>query len=145
MVKGVINMAKLEQTKTKKDVDSRFLSVIFDKDFPKESLQEKEKSKIELFEKGLAGEISRSDTIEQTVEKIVKMALTCEFGASLITKPGAKKMVSTISRGIISDSTLRRSALIIADRFANSEKSKVIKLRGKTVPGGRQEKVIING
>lgn len=129
-------MAKLEQVKTKKEMDPKFLSVIFDKDFQKQRLEEKERSKVELFEKGLAGEISTADTIEKTVEKIVKMALTCEFGASLVARTGSKKMISVISRGILSDNELRRSALIIADRFATSRKSKVVKIRGKAVING---------
>lgn len=131
-------MAKAQQIKEKKEMDSRFLSVIFDKDFQKQQLEERELSKIALFEKGLSGEISASDTIEKTVEKIVKMALTCEFGTGLAASTGAKKMVSVISRGILSDSGLRRSALIIADRFATSKKSKVVKIRGK-------RKAVMNG
>jgi hypothetical protein len=131
-------MARVQQVKAKKEMDPKFLSVIFDKDFQKQRLEEKERSKVELFELGLAAALSTSDTIEGTVEKIVKMALTCEFGAGLVTKPGAKKMVSVISRGILSDSRLRRSALIIADRFATSRKAKVMTLRGK-------RKAIING
>lgn len=131
-------MAKLEQVKVEKEMDPRFLSVILDKGFQKQRLEDKESSMVELFERGLAGEISTSDTIEKTVEKIVKMALTCEFGAALVTKPGAKKMVSFISRGILSERELRRSALIIADRFATSGKTKMVPLRGK-------RKAVING
>jgi len=138
-------MAKVQQVKEKKEMDPRFLSVIFDKDFRKQRLEERELSKIALFEKGLAGEISTADTIECTVEKIVKMALTCEFGAGLVAKTGAKKMVSVISRGILSDSELRRNALIIADRFATGKTSRVVKLRGKSLPSGRMGKAVING
>jgi adenosylcobinamide amidohydrolase len=130
-------MARLEQNQ-QKEMDPKFLSVIFDKDYQKQRLEEKERSKVELFERGLAGEISTFDTIEKTVEKIVKMALTCEFGAGLVAKSGAKRMISTISRGILSDSSLRRSALIIADRFATSGKTRTVALRGK-------RKTIING
>jgi len=130
-------MARLEETSSK-GVDSRFLSIVFDKDYLKDKLDEKERSKVEVFEKGLAGELSTSDTIEQSVEKIVKMALVCEFGAELTTKTGAKKMISVISRGILGNSELRRSALIIADRFAKTPKSKIVNLRGKG-------KNIING
>lgn len=132
-------MARLSQTKvTTKEIDPSFLSVIFDKGKTKEQLKEKERSKIDLFEKGLANELSTSDTIEQAVGKIVKMALACEFGTSLLTKSGSKAMIGTISRGILSDRELRRSALIIADRFATSKKSRMVKLRGK-------RKTIING
>jgi hypothetical protein len=132
-----MNMARLQQTKTK-EVDQKFLSVIFGSDVSKEALKKEELSKIELFEKGLANELQMSDTIEKSVEKIVKMALACEFGPSLLTKSGAKAMVATISRGILSDRELRRNALIIADRFASSKKAKVISIRGK-------RKNIING
>ena len=131
-------MARLEQVKTKKELDSKFLSVIFDKDFQKQQLEEKDRTKVELFERGLANELSTSDTIQGSVEKIVKMALVCEFGASLVVKAGAKRMVSVISRGILSDSELRRSALIIADRFSMNRKNKVVALRGK-------RKAVING
>lgn len=130
-------MARLEQNQ-QKEMDPKFLSVIFDKNYQKQRLEEKERSKVELFERGLAGEISTSDTIEKTVEKIVKMALTCEFGAGLVAKSGAKRMISTISKGILSDSSLRRAALIIADRFATSGKTRIVALRGK-------RKTIING
>ncbi len=142
--KGVIHMARLEQNQ-QKEIDPKFLSVIFDRDYRKQRLEEKERSKVELFERGLAGEISTFDTIQKTVEKIVKMALICEFGAGLVAKSGAKRMISTISRGILSDGSLRRSALIIADRFATSGKTKMVALRGKSLPAGRRGKTIING
>lgn len=130
-------MARLEQ-KEQKEMDPKFLSVIFDRNYQKQRLAEKERSKVELFERGLEGELLTSDTIEKAVEKIVKMALVCEFGAELVMKPGAKKMIYTISCGILSDSRLRRSALIIADRFAASRKTKIAAVRGK-------RKTIING
>lgn len=129
-------MARLQQTKTK-EVDQKFLSVIFGSDVSKEALKKEELSKIALFEKGLANELQVTDTIEKSVEKIVKMALACEFGAGLLAKGGAKAMVATISRGILSDRELRRNALIIADRFASTKKHKVIAIRGK--------KTVING
>lgn len=134
---GEVNMARLEQDQ-QKEMDPKFLSVIFDRNFQKQRLEEKERSKVELFERGLAGDISTLDTIEKTVEKIVKMALVCEFGAGLVAQKGAKRMISAISRGILSDSSLRRSALIIADRFATSGKTKVVALKGK-------RKTTING
>jgi len=130
-------MARLEQNE-QKEISTKFLSVILDKDFQKQQLQEKDRSKLEVFERGLACELSTSDTMDRSVEKIVKMALTCEFGAGLITKPGAKKMVSVISRGILDNSELRRAALIIADRFATSKKTRTVTLRGKG-------KTVING
>lgn len=131
-------MARLEKAKVAtKEIDPNFLSVIFDKNFSKERLREKERSKLAIFERGLANELSTSDTMEKTVEKIVKMALVCEFGASLLANAGAGKMVSTISLGILSDRELRRSALIIADMFAGN-KSKATPLRGK-------RKAVMNG
>ncbi|MFH1710020.1 MAG: hypothetical protein ABH860_02970 [bacterium] len=139
--KEVIHMARLEQKEQKeqkKELDTKFLSVVFDKDFQKQHLEEKERSKVELFERGLAGEISTADTIEKTVEKIVKMALTCEFSASLAAGAGANKMISVISRGILSDSKLRRSALIIADRFATNRKIETVTIR-------KRGKAVING
>ena len=59
-----------------------------------------------------------------------------EFGAELVMKPGAQKMISVISRGILSDRELRRSALIIADRFSSGEKKQVVVIRGKTKING---------
>ncbi len=133
-------MARLEpgEQNEQKEMNPKFLSVILDRDFQKQQLEEKDRSKVELFERGLACELLTSDTIDRSVEKIVKMALACEFGAELVTKPAAKKMVSVISRGILSDRDLRRSALIIADRFATSRKTKIVPLRGKG-------KSVING
>ncbi len=131
-------MARLEQTKTVKEVDQQFLSVIFDKDLSKKDLAAEDLTKVDLFEKGLASQLLSEDTIEQTVVKMVKMALACEFGPSLLTQAGAKPMVDTISRGILSDSGLRKSALIIADRFATSKKTKMVTLRGK-------KRTVING
>ena len=123
-------MTRLEKS-TVKDIDSKFLSIIFDKDFSKQRLEEKDRSKVDTFESGLAKEMLISDTIDQTVEKIVKMALACEFGPSLVTKPGAKRMIATISRGIMSDSELRKSVLVIADRFAGQPTAKTVVLRGR--------------
>ena len=144
-------MARLQQTKVK-DIDQKFLSVIFDPGFKRQSLKEEEKCQLEVFERGLASQLSTTDTIDKTIEKIVKMALACEFGASLLVNPGAKAMVSTISRGILSNSELRRSALIIADRFAKNPDIKEIKLRKRGLPAclptgktGRQGKTAING
>jgi len=131
-------MARLEKAKvTVKEIDPKFLSVIFDRKTSKEALKEKERSKLEVFERGLANEISTSDTIEKTVEKMVKMALVCEFGASLVTKAAAKPMIEVISRGILSDRELRRSALIIADMYAGRQK-KSVSIRGnrKTIMNG---------
>ena len=129
-------MANLEQVKVK-EFDPRFLSIIFDKDFSQVTMDKKDKSKLAIFEKGLTNELSTSDTIEATIEKIVKMSLACEFGPALVTKPGAKKMISVISRGIMGNSELRRSALIIADRFASDRSGSI------AAKGGR--KTVLNG
>ena len=131
-------MAGLDQEKVKneKEIDPRFLSIVLDKNVQKQRLEAKDRSKLELFERGLANELATSDTIDKSVEKIVKMALACEFGAELVMKPGAQKMISVISRGILSDRELRRSALIIADRFSSSEKKQVVVIRGKTKING---------
>ena len=133
-------MARLQQIKEKATKTESFLPVIFDKNLAKKTLKEKEKSKLQVFEAGLATELKTSDTISESVEKMVKMALASEFGAGLVMKTGAKKMIATISRGIMGDSGLRRSALIIADRFASEKKSKPVVLRSK-----KQRKAVLNG
>jgi len=95
-----------------------FLPLILGKESGSE-LEEKELSKLELFEKGLENELSKEDTIEQAVAKIVKMALAAEFGASLVAASGAQKMAATITHAIMADPQLRKQALIIIDRFAH--------------------------
>jgi hypothetical protein len=77
-----------------------------------------ELSKLALFEKGLAGELKASDSIDATLNKIVRMALAAEFGIAFIKSAGAKKMIKTLVRGIKEDRALRKSALMIADKFA---------------------------
>jgi hypothetical protein len=133
-------MARLTTIRQENVKDEGLLPIIFEKGFSKKKLSKTELTKVALFEKGLANELSRTDTIEQSVTKIVKMALVCEFGAGLIAKSGAKAMIETISRGILGERALRRSALIIADRFANTKKQKTI-----TVKKGRQGKISLNG
>jgi hypothetical protein len=96
-----------------------FLPLILGKDFGEE-LEEKEIEKLELFEKGLANELKKDDTIEQAITKIVKMAIAAEFGLSLVAAKGARPMIETISRSIMSDAQLRKQALIIIDRFAHA-------------------------
>lgn len=96
-----------------------FLPIILGKEFAKE-LGEQDNQKIELFEKGLASEIKKDDTIEQAITKIVRMALAAEFGPSLVAAAGARTMVQTIARGILADPDLRKQALIIIDRFAHA-------------------------
>jgi hypothetical protein len=107
-------IGKKEWTPTKE-----LLPLILGKDMGEE-LEEKEIEKLELFEKGLAKELHKEDTIEQAVSKIVKMAVAAEFGPSLVAAQGAQQMINTITRGIMSDSELRKQALIIVDRFAHA-------------------------
>jgi hypothetical protein len=107
-------IGKKEWTPTKE-----LLPLILGKDMGEE-LGEKEIEKLELFEKGLAKELHKEDTIEQAVGKIVKMAVAAEFGPSLVAAKGARQMVSTITQGIMSDPELRKQALIIVDRFAHA-------------------------
>lgn len=85
-----------------------------------EKLDSKEASKLELFEKSLAKEIKKEDSIEQSVTKMVKMALAAEFGPSLVVAKGAANMVTTITRAIMSDAQLRKQALIIIDRISHA-------------------------
>lgn len=94
-----------------------FLPLILGKD-PKK-LDKKEESKLALFEKGLANELSREDTIEQSIAKMVKMALCAEFGPSLVAAQGAKPMVATITQAIMCDTKLRKQALMIIDRLTD--------------------------
>lgn len=83
-------------------------------------LADEELEKIALFEKGLGQELKKEDTIEMAVTKIVRMAVAAEFGASLVVSQGARQMINTISRGILTDSELRKQALLILDRFAHA-------------------------
>ncbi|MFC1510996.1 hypothetical protein ACFL5U_01225 [Candidatus Margulisiibacteriota bacterium] len=96
-----------------------FLPIILGKEIG-EKLEDDDLEKIELFEKGLAKELKKEDSIEVAVTKIVKMALAAEFGPSLVAASGARPMIETITRGIMSDAELRKQALIIVDRFANA-------------------------
>lgn len=78
----------------------------------------KKTANLDLFEKGLSAEIKKTDTIEDAVTKIVRMALCAEFGAGATRGKNAEHMVQTIVRGIMSDAELRKQALIIVDQFA---------------------------
>ena len=105
---------KSEWTPTKE-----FLPFILGKDFGEE-LKEAEVGKLALFEKGLANELNKEDTIDQAITKIVKMALAAEFGPTLVAAKGAKGMVETITASILRTPELRKQALIILDRFAHA-------------------------
>ena len=78
----------------------------------------KSDDKIEAFENILSEELCLSDNLNEAIEKMVRAALTVEFGRELLAKPLSKNMVKTISSGILSDSELRRQAILIVDRFA---------------------------
>jgi hypothetical protein len=109
---------KLQIRKREWSPTREFLPLIFGKELGQE-LEEKEIKKLELFEKGLANELCKEDSLSQAVTKIVKMALAAEFGPSLVAAPGAQRMIDTISRAILSDAQLRKQALMIVDRFAH--------------------------
>lgn len=84
----------------------------------KSKLDKKQTTKIELFEAGLKNEIKKTDSIQNAMTKIVRMALASEFGPSFVKAKGADAMIDTILQGIMSDNTLRKQALLIVDRFA---------------------------
>ncbi|MGB9612905.1 MAG: hypothetical protein ACPL4K_01840 [Candidatus Margulisiibacteriota bacterium] len=107
---------KLQVRKNEWTPTREFLPLILGKELEKE-LDEKEVKKLELFEKGLARELRKEDSLQQAVIKMVKMALAAEFGPSLVAAAGAQRMIDTICRAILSDSQLRKQALIIIDRF----------------------------
>lgn len=81
----------------------------------------KDADKTERFEAALSEVLSTSDNIKEGIEKMVRAALSIEFGEEMLKKKGAQAMVSSISAGIFSDSELRRQSLIIMDMFARSE------------------------
>ena len=96
-----------------------FLPLILGKEVS-EKLEDKDLEKLELFEKGLGNELSKEDTIDEAITKIVKMALAAEFGPTIVAAGGARQMIETITRGILQDPELRKQALIIMDRFAHA-------------------------
>ncbi len=112
----------LEIKKEQWTPDSSFLAIMFGNETEvKEKLDKKGKEKIEFFEKGLEKGLSKDDTIEEAITKIVKTALAAEFGPSLSKAKEAKGMIATITRGILQDNVLRKQALVIIDRFAKTE------------------------
>src|SRR3989339_1567977 len=82
-----------------------------------EKLDKKQIGKIELFEAGLKNEIKRSDPLDFAIKKIVRMALAAEFSPSFVKSKGADEMIETITKGIVTDNTLRKQALFIVDKF----------------------------
>ena len=129
-------MAKLQPRKapqnSKTEIDKSFLSVILGNKCMEEELTEKDEERVDLFEKGLGANIDRSDTVDNAIEKMVKTALACEFGPSFVIQKGAERMVKTISHGIVTDSELRKQALIIIDRFADQERPTIVPSTRKT-------------
>lgn len=115
-----VSQMRLQVRKSEWTPAREFLPLILGKEFGEE-LEEKEIQKLELFEKGLARELSKEDSFQQAVTKIVKMALAAEFGPSLVAAAGARRMIETISRAILSDAQLRKQALIIVDRFTSNK------------------------
>ncbi len=78
----------------------------------------KDEDKIERFEELMAEQLSVYDTINEAIEKMVKVSLLVEFGPGILRKKVAGNMIKTISAGILSDSELRKQSLLIIDRFA---------------------------
>lgn len=109
---------RTEIKKTDWNPTKDFLPIILGKE-PGEELSKKELDKLALFEKGLANELNKEDSIQQAIGKIVKMALAAEFGPSLVKAVGAQKMVETISQAISHDPKLRKQALVIIDKFSH--------------------------
>jgi len=112
--------------KSKESMDRSFLPVIFGNKCLEKELTTKDEKKLTLFEKSLGSSISKSDTIDLAIDKIVRTALACEFGPTFVLSKEAQKMIKTISHGIVSDTELRKQALIILDRFADQRKPKVM-------------------
>lgn len=99
--------------------DSNWLSLLFKQEptFSQE-VSSKQKERVALFEKGLAMQLKKTDTIDNALQSMVKVALAAEFGPSFLHQTGSKKMVQTITQGILSDPELRRQAMVIIDRYA---------------------------
>lgn len=83
-----------------------------------DKLDQKQISKLSLFEEGLKNEIKKTDSVEGAIVKIVRMALAAEFGAAFVKSRGVNAMIESIVKVIMSDNTLRKQALLIIDRFA---------------------------
>lgn len=95
-------------------------SILFGGDIS-QNLSNEQRTKVDTFEKGLAQELNGSDSIDEAVTKMVRMALAVEFGAAMTRAKGAKKMIETIVSGILQDSTLRKQSLLIMDRYAGDD------------------------
>jgi hypothetical protein len=104
---------------TEQNPNPNFLSLMFGKEaqLPFVLDKKEEQSKVETFEKGLATSLSPTDTLEEAMTKMVKVALVAEFGLTMLKEKGAENMVRTIVRGILGDAVLRKQALLIVDRM----------------------------
>ena len=110
---------EIRETNQTNRQDPGFMSLLFSQEAIREKeLTQKEKAKMELFENGLSMQLKKTDSIDDAVHAMVKVALAAEFGPSLLREKGAHAMVETICRGILGDTSLRKQALIIIDRFA---------------------------
>jgi len=81
----------------------------------------KGEEKVEAFEKMLSELLKLSDTIPEAMNKMVKAALACEFGSSILDGKKSSMMVKSISGSIMADGELRRQALLVIDRFAKAD------------------------
>ncbi len=81
----------------------------------------KDTDKIESFESMLSELLRFSDSIPEAIAKMVKAALACEFGSKVLEHKKCDSMVKAISQGIMSDTELRRQALLIMDRLAKAD------------------------
>lgn len=93
-------------------------------EFENGKTEEERSEKVNLFEAGLAYELSETDTLDESLEKIVKVALVSEYGTTLAKEHGFKRMVDAIKKSIEQDPILRKQALIIADRFTGKKRDK---------------------
>src|SRR3989338_1240636 len=99
--------------------DANWMALLFGQGALQEKeVTDKQKDKIALFEKGLSMQLKKTDTIDNAMQSMVKVALAAEFGPSFLHQKGAKPMVQTICQGILSDPELRSQAMIIIDRYA---------------------------
>lgn len=80
-----------------------------------------DEDKIEKFEEMMSGQLDVSDTLNEAIEKMVKISLSVEFGPQLLQKKFAGQMIKTIAHGILSDSELRKQSLLIMDKFAKAK------------------------
>ena len=88
-----------------------------------QKIKKERDEKLNMFEAGLAYELNENDTIDGSIEKIVKVALAAEYGVSITKEEGFKRMALAITQSITQDPILRKQALIIVDRFTQRAQS----------------------